>query len=931
MSAFLPQLRLRTECSFGKVYGKVEKVVDYLNLTGHTFVAVVEDSGTWSHVRFEKQMKKYPEAIPAFGACFKSPTGTRWSIGNPSALYYSLSKFDEKEPFCGAGGLVTFSGDDLSGPIGIDYVDINPLSVAEAQRRIAFAKENGIPVVLTGFNDYPSPEDFDKFMAFADNERMTPQHILVTRSQWREAFWFLNDADFEKYCANTLSVANGVGKQRHKLAVAPMIDMPGDLWAEVNRGMLYRVDAGHIEKWTDVYQARLEREMAMIAEKGFESYFICVGDLVRWAKTKMLVGPARGSSAGSLVCYLLEITEVDPIPHDLLFERFIDINRADLPDIDIDFNDTKRELVFEYLAQKYGKDNVARIGSINTLKPRSVMAIATKKLGIPVGATFNVLNVLIEYSSGDARFGKGLEDTLQNTQPGRSFVERYPEVQIVLELENHASHTGVHAAGIIVSNRPVIEFCTVKDGIAQIDKKDAEYLNLLKIDALGLRTLGVIEDAGVVTSRQLYDLKLNDPKVFSVFNNQKFSGLFQFEGAAQRQVSIMVPIDDFKKIDHVTALARPGPLGGGAAQHYTNRNMGKERIEYKHPSMAEYLGDTMGVVLYQEQVMRIVREIGNFSWEDTSTIRKAMSGRKGEEFFNKHGEKFIEGAARLGIKGPDALAIWNEICGFGAWGMNKSHTTSYAVISYWCAWMKCYHPLEYAAALLRNAKDAEQTLEMLRELAAEGVEYVPFDPILSDANWSAKDGKIIGGFTNLKGIGPVKAATLIHKRNTVGLSTADMVKLEKLPIEFIDLRPAHTMWKDYYENPEAFNIDGRVKEFADLEDFENAVVLCQLIKKERRDENEQVRVSKRNGKRYAGQSLFLDLHVVDDSVSKPVRLRVKCDKWESIGIPIADNAVDKQDWFLVRGRWLKQFSMMTIQRIKCLTNPELQAMLHGKN
>jgi len=393
------------------------------------------------------------------------------------------------------------------------------------------------------------------------------------------------------------------------------------------------LDRGHIAQWTEEYESRLTRELDMIESKAYESYFIVVAEMIDWAKQRMIVGPARGSSAGSLVCYLMGITEVDPLVHGLIFERFIDVNRDDLPDIDVDFNDQKRELVFEHLRELYGEANVARIGSVNRLKPRSVIAHVGKKLGVPHGAAFGVTNVLIEYSSGDSRYGKGLEDTLNNTQPGRDFMRRYPEADLMGELENHASHSGQHAAGIIVSNEPVTDYCTVRNGIAHIDKKDAEKLNLLKIDALGLRTLGVIEDTGCVTAEELYALKLDDPEVLKIFDERKFSGLFQFEGAAQRRVSIQVPIDSFSKIDHVTALARPGPLGGGAANTYINRNAGQESVEYRHPSMEAYLSDTQGVVLYQEQVMRIVREIGDFSWEDTSTIRKgtrfAISGLGG--------------------------------------------------------------------------------------------------------------------------------------------------------------------------------------------------------------------------------------------------------------------------------------------------------------
>jgi DNA polymerase III alpha subunit len=922
----IPQLRVRSECSFRKTFGTVERVAQSLKDSGQTFAGLVDADGTWGHVRWRKALKD-SGVTAAYGTEFQIPdeSGKKpscWVLAEDIKQFYRLSSANPttQEELAAAKGVIRFAGAALTDPDAFDYIDLNPASILASKRSLDLHRATGKPLVLTSDCDYPEPGLQSEFMAWVDNAKLTPQHIL-TPPEFREAFWFLPDDVYNKALSNTHEAAERVGAV--DLPFAPIIQVPGHLPSLVEEGKAYRLAAGHLEEWNEVYQQRLERELAMIEQKQFESYFLVVADLVVWAKQRMLVGPARGSSAGSLVCYLLRITEVDPIPTGLLFERFIDINRDDLPDIDIDFNDQKRYMVFDYLAEKYGADNVSRIGSLSTLKPRSVMAHVAKKLSIPHGATFSVLNVLIEYSSGDARYGKGLEDTLENTQPGRDFIKRYPEASLMGTLENHASHTGVHAAGIIVANVPVVEHCTVRNGVAHIDKKDAEVLNLLKIDALGLRTLGVIEDTGCITPEQLFALKLDDPEVFEVFNQAKFSGLFQFEGAAQRRVSIQVPIKSFKQIDHVTALARPGPLGGGAANHYINRNIGKEPVTYRHPSMADYLAETMGVVLYQEQVMRIVRELGRFSWEETSTIRKAMSGRKGKEFFDRRGEQFAEGAATHGISAEQAAEIWHEICSFGAWGMNASHTCSYAVISYWCAYMKRYHPLEYAAACLRNAKDEEQVIEILRELTAEGIPYQPFDAQLSDVNWGTKEGRLLGGFTNLKGIGPVKAKAYVERRAAKGLTEKDLAQIAKHEVKHKELRPAHAMWNHIYSDPDSHNIKGRVREFADLEDFEEGVVICRLIRKERRDDNETVRVARRNGERKPGQTLFLDVFAVDDSVSKPVVIRVKANQWFEVGEVLADKAVDGKDWFLIRGKWLKQFSMMTVHKIKCLTNPEM--------
>ena len=916
-----PQLRVRSEYSFRRVFGPVPKVVEALKGVSANAAAIVDTHGTWGHVQWEKALAG-SDIKPLFGSEFDISGKKAWAIAKtnlPDFYNFSSHYTDDESYWKNASGIIRFAGSGLTDPETFDYIDINPLSISKSLAAVRLSEETGKPLIVTGHNDYPSPDDRMRYLVWNDGKRMTPQHILSAKELWNE-FAFLPEDVRKKAFKNTIEL--GELLEGLKLPVAPLISFDGDLDALIKLGKKERTKSGRIPKWTKEYTDRLKKEIKLIKDKKFESYFLVVSDLVRWAKTKMLVGPARGSSAGSLVCFLLQITEVDPIPNGLIFERFIDVNRLDFPDIDIDFSDSRRELVFDYLAERYGKDCVSRIGSINKLKSRSVLAHAGKKLGIPKGATFSITNVLIEYSSGDARFGKGLEDTLLNTQPGRDFTVRYPEAKIMGDIENHASHTGVHAAGVIVCNFPVTNFCTVREGVAQIDKKEAEHLNLLKIDALGLRTLGVIEDTGCITADELYNLKLDDPEVLKIFDEGKFSGIFQFEGASQRRVAAQIGVTSFSKIDHITALARPGPFGGGAAQSYTARNRGDEPITYLHPEMEAYLGETLGVVLYQEQVMRIVREIGEFSWEETSGIRKAMSGRKGKEFFDLREIQFRKGTDKRGISPELSHKIWENICSFGAWGMNKSHTTSYAMISYWCAYMKRYHKLEYAAACLRRAKDDEQVVEILRDFDREGVQYVPFDKDLSEAEWTVKDGKLVGGFTNLIGVGKVKAENFMTRRNGEGFTKKDIDFLEKAESKFKNLYPGRAMWRDVYENPDKYNVLGKVKEIADLEDKENCCVIVKLVKVDRRDENEQVRIAKR-GKRWNGPSLFLDAHVVDDSISKPIVARLQIKDWVRYGELMADRSEPGADWFLIRGRWLGTFSMLSVNKIKCLTKPEM--------
>lgn len=934
-----PQLRVRSEFSFKSAYGPMGLLADRIvAMSDQPMIAGLVDSGTWGHVRWAKAMKGRAVALYGREVPIKSEgktQGTAWVLATNLAGFYQFSTQLEHAPEDAirlleehAEHLVRFSGTtvafDSFSIHAFDYIDLNPGMGAAAAAALAMAKKHGIPMVVTSDNFYPAEEDKDAFGIIVGDNRMTPQWIMSEPELKKALSRHLTPAQWKAAVANTHEVAERLKGLQLALEKAPIIQVAGDLRAMAEAGKQQRIALGHLPNWSQEYEDRLQRELKAIEEKKFDSYFIVVSDLIAWAKERMLVGPGRGSSAGSLLCYCLRITEVDPIPHGLLFERFIDTTRDDLPDIDIDFDDRKRDEVFEYLAKKYGADNVARIGSINTLKPKSVMQKACTKLGIPDKDRFDVLNVLIEYSSGDSRYGKGLEDTFSNTDLGRKFVTNYPEIAIVTQLENHASHTGVHAAGVIVCNVPVSNYCTIGDnGVAQIDKPDSEYLNLLKIDALGLTTLGIISDAGVTTSEELYALKLDDPAVLSIFDEKRFCGIFQFEGNSQRIVSAQVRADSFRTLDHVTALARPGPFGSGADRKYINRKAGREPVEFTHPALEGMLGDTYGVVLYQEQVMRIVRDIGKFSWADTTVIRKAMSGRKGTEFFDRQGEKFIVGAAQDGIDAATAAKIWSEICSFGAWGMNRSHTCAYAVISYWCAWMKRYHPLEYAAACLRSAKDDEQTLAILREMADEGVSYVAFDPKKSQLNWSVQDGVLVGGFQNIVGVGPAKARSYINARESGGFTEKQQENLSKAVIKFSELYPIKTRWADLHRNPEAHGCRAGsvVHEIANLPESGDVLIIARVIKKEQRDDNETVRLARRNGKRVPGNSIFADLFCNDDT-GGPVTVRIDRFSYEPLGRIALNNLVVGQDVIMVRGRRVPNYQMIKAQAIRCLTNPE---------
>jgi DNA polymerase III alpha subunit len=931
-----PQLRVRTGYSFRDAYGRTKEVIDSIKDSGAKTFGIV-DTNTWGHARFEQAAKK-AELQAAFGVeipIHAEVNGLEcrpkaWTLATDTREFYALATEAMREKglaparLATARGVLRFCGGCAASnadPAAFDYADVNPSSLLTAVQTAEWARANGIPMVLTSYNDMPKPAHAD--FAWEVRESVGKRTILTLDEIRSELGDILSVAEFDRAVQNTFDVEARL--QGIELAKAPLIHLEGDLDALCRAGQASRLERGHIAEWTQEYEDRLQLELEQIKLKKFESYFLMVSDLVRFAKRHMLVGPARGSSAGSLVCYLTEITEVDPIYHKLLFQRFIDVSRADLPDIDIDFPDTKRHMVFDYLREKYGIQNVAKVGSFNTLQAASVLAQVGKRFGIHINETMSVRRALIEYSSGDERWGNALRDTMANTDPGREFREKYPEAsECIADLELHPSHTGVHAAGILVCNDPISDFCAVNsEGVACIDKYDAEYLGLLKMDILGLRTLGIIEDAGVMSHEELYSLKLDDQSVFDVLNEDRVSGIFQFEGDAVRSVMRTIKVDCFEKIDNLTALARPGPLSSGMWKQYIACANGEMEPKYADPHLEKFLNNTFGVFLYQEQIMAVVKEIGLFDWAKTSAIRKAMSGRKGEEYFNRMGDDFVAGATSQGISESVARELWKAMVTFGAWGFNKSHSLSYAMVTYWTMHLKRHHPLQFAAACLRSAKDDEQVIAILRELAKEGVQYTPIDPDHSELNWVVADGRLIGGIMNAKGYGPVKALAYVQKRAAGTLTEKEKEKLATAQVKFADLNEAHTKFGSYYDDPALIGVtSGRdIINMKTANDGETHLVIAKLNKKVLADENEAIRIKKRGGSVWKGQSQFVDLMCSDDSTDSSWRFRIRPENYVAMGKPIMEEA-PIGSWFLIKGRKLGGLDMFIVKNIKRIDNLE---------
>lgn len=913
-------LRLRTEFSFRRAFGQLERVLASVGPAG---AAAITDNGTWGHVQWAKACKKAgikpifgvevavvadarkKERQPAasFALLARNDEGLRelyhlTTLANSEACFYYFPRLDYRDINGASPDLYVLAGpgtiiDRLSTTRGTTYLNLNPTNPAWNRRAMNLGT---FPKVVTCDNHFPLPDDKAAYEILAQRDkvtRMTPMHILdedALRLAVPEADddAFLNTERIALDCDAHLPKAENI-----------RIDSPTTLRQQCLDGAKGRGLTLNKE-----YRDRMTRELDLIEAKKFQDYFFLVGDMVRWAKTKMLVGPARGSAAGSLVCYLLGITDVDPILHDLMFERFIDVTRADLPDVDIDFQDDRRELVMDYLREKYGEERVGRIGTVMRLKAKSCLGDVAKELHIPVWEIRAVQDAVIERSTGDARAQFAVSDALDTLEVGRALATKYPAIRIAGKLEGHAQHTGKHAAGVIVAQYPVLNYCTLdRNGAAQIDKKDAETLNMLKIDALGLRTLSIIQDCldQIGKDREwLVRYALDDTAAYEVLNSERYSGIFQFEGYALQSLCRQMKVASFDDVQVIGALARPGPLHCGAATDFILRRTGQAEITHMHPLVEPITRGTYGIVIYQEQVMAIARVVGKLSWEDVTELRKAMSKSLGDEFFNGYWERFKVGAVEQGIPVTEARAMWDKMCTFGSWAFNKSHSVSYGIISYWTAVLKAHYPLEYAAACLRNEKDNEQGVRILRDLANEGFKYKPVDPDKSNMTWSVVDGVLLGGLTNIKGIGAKKAEDIILRRREGRPLLPGQRKLLSEPrTPYDDIFEGDRRFGDMYKNPRKYSVtSGPITHVCDVTTPGDYVVIAKLKVKNLRDLNEYQSVVKRGGKIMKRNPLFLNMTLEDDT--GPINATISRWDYPLIGKVIIEFAKG-EEWFIWRG------------------------------
>jgi DNA polymerase III subunit alpha len=514
---------------------------------------------------------------------------------------------------------------------------------------------------------------------------------------------------------------------------------------------------------TPEIQKRLDYETGVILKTGFVDYFLIVSDFIRYARDNGIpVGPGRGSAAGSLVAYALGITRLDPLKYDLLFERFLNADRISMPDIDTDFCFERRQEVIDYVVKKYGADRVAQIVTFGTLKARAVIRDVGRVLEVPLSDVDRICK----------KIPNGPKDTLGSAVENDEEVKRvYAETDatrrlfdIALKLEGCARNMSTHAAGVVITDVPLTErvpLCkTGDDVVTQWTMDVLEDVGVLKMDFLGLRTLTIVDYAikNIKASKGLdVDpdlLPLDDLKTFKLLQSGRAAGVFQLESDGMIDLLKRMKPDRFEDLVAVLALYRPGPLGSGMVDSYVKRKHGQEPVSYKHPMLEPILKETLGGILYQEQVMRIANVLAGFSLTEADTLRKAM-GKKKPEILAKFKDQFVKGATKNGVPEQVAIEIFNDIEYFAGYGFNKSHSAAYALVTYQTAWLKANHPVEFMAALLTcEMLSIDKTVEYVEELREMGVPLLPPDVNASRARFTVEDRKAVRyGLAAIKGVG----------------------------------------------------------------------------------------------------------------------------------------------------------------------------------
>ncbi len=755
-------------------------------------------SGFYVRPRIDKELlAKYSKDLIATTGCPGGEVQTRLRLGQYHEALKSAAEFKE-----------IFGKDKF-------YVEVMDHSL-DIEKRVRddllrLAKDLSLPLVATNDLHYVEKDDHTAHEALLcvqtgtnlnDPRRFkfeSQEYYLKSSSEMRRIF-----SELEEAADNTLLIAERCEINFEKQDLLPRFPVPegeteaGWFEKEVWKGMQRRYPGGFSER----HREQVDYEIQVIIKMGFPGYFLVVSDFIAWARSQGIrVGPGRGSAAGSLASYALGITELDPIEHDLIFERFLNPERLSMPDIDVDFDDRRRPEVIRYVTEKYGDDRVAQIVTFGTIKAKQAIKDAARVLAKPYSVGERLTKAMPPMVLGR---DVSLDDVVNKESERyaeaaefREILETDPESKEVFDLakglESLKRQSSVHAAGVIMSAKPLLEVIPIMkredDGaiITQFDQPPCEELGLLKMDFLGLRNLTVIDDA-LSNIRQnrgvevvLEELDLNaDQKTYDLLSRGETLGVFQLDGNNMRSLLRMLKPTEFEHISAVIALYRPGPMGMNSHTNYAQRKNGQQISEGIHPELTEplreILGPTYGLIVYQEQVMAVAQKVAGYSLGQADLLRRAMGKKKPEEL-EKQFEVFSNGMKSNGFSVGAIKALWDTLLPFADYAFNKAHSAGYGVLSYWTAYLKANFPAEYMAALLTSVGDSKDKLGVyLNECRKMGIRVLPPDVNQSIDVFAAVGDDIRFGLAAIRNVGHNVVDAIVQTRKPEFASFDDYLR-----------------------------------------------------------------------------------------------------------------------------------------------------------